>query len=370
MLYIITVLLGFCRMRYIKQFDSIRAIAVILVIIWHWFPRNSFIENLHAGAFGVNIFFVLSGFLITEILLINRRKAEDSMASKQHVLKSFYIRRVLRIFPIYYLTIFLTIILNHKLALGVSRNEFISNITYSSNFFIYITKAWPLSSLHFWSLAVEEQFYLAWPLIMLFWPRKYLARAILFFVVTGFVSQLLISDYEFGYLPTNTCLDCFGIGGLIAFIIGYQPKYLSNIYQWLTILCVAGVIILIVCGIMNFYLSSTRFIHAIISGWIISHILVYKEKKSILTSFLGSRLLMAIGKVSYGIYLYHILYVYVANKFWYRYVYGHYSSFVGKQFEPWIFTLVNFVILFFICRLSWVIIERPVLLLKHKFQYR
>ena len=73
-------------MRYIKQLDSIRALAVILVIIWHWVPRNSFVENLHAGALGVNIFFVLSGFLITEILLINRKKAEDSITSKTHVL--------------------------------------------------------------------------------------------------------------------------------------------------------------------------------------------------------------------------------------------------------------------------------------------
>jgi len=93
---IITELLFFViGMRYIKQLDSIRALAVILVIIWHWFPRNSFIEHLHPGSLGVNAFFVLSGFLITEILLINRRKAEDSITTKSHVLKNFYVRRVL-----------------------------------------------------------------------------------------------------------------------------------------------------------------------------------------------------------------------------------------------------------------------------------
>lgn len=357
-------------MKYIKQLDSIRAIAVILVIIWHWFPRNSFIENLHAGALGVNAFFVLSGFLITEILLINRRKAEDSMASKRHILKSFYIRRVLRIFPIYYLTIFLTIILNHKLGLNVSRNEILSNITYTGNFFIYVNKAWPLSSLHFWSLAVEEQFYLVWPLIMLFWPRKYLIPAIFFFIATGFVSQLLITDYEFGYLPTNTCLDCFGTGGLISLIVVYKKEYLSKLYQLLTILCIVGVVVLIVCGLMNFYLANTRFIHAVISAWAINHILIHKEKKSLLTSFLNSRLLIAIGKVSYGIYLYHILYVYIASKLWYRYIYDHYSSLNDKQYEPWIFTLVNFTILYFICWLSWMLVEKPVLSLKRRFQYR
>jgi peptidoglycan/LPS O-acetylase OafA/YrhL len=161
-------------MNYIKQLDSIRAIAVFFVIIWHWIPRNSLIENLHIGPFGVNIFFVLSGFLITRILLFNRSRAEASATSKTKVLKHFYSRRMLRIFPVYYLTILFAIVLNHWLSLGVTTNEIVSNLTYTSNFFIYGTKAWPLSSLHFWSLAVEEQFYLAWPFINIILSQKIL----------------------------------------------------------------------------------------------------------------------------------------------------------------------------------------------------
>lgn len=355
-------------MKYIKQFDSIRAIAVMLVIIWHWFPRNSFIENLHAGALGVNVFFVLSGFLITEILLINRCKSENSLVSKKQVLKNFYVRRMLRIFPIYYLTIFLTFILSQQLSLRISNNEALSNITYTSNFFIYITKVWPASSLHFWSLAVEEQFYLAWPLIMLFWPRNYLLYVMLFFVVAGFASQLSITDYEFGYLPTNTCLDCFGIGGILAFISVFHPEFLSKLFQWLSILCVAGIVILAVCWAMKYYLPNTRFIHAIASGWIINFILINNEKKSFLISLLSNKLLIAIGKVSYGIYLYHILYVYIANKYWYKYVYGYYASFINIQYDPWIFIVVNFVMLYFIAWFSWNCIEKPFLSLKQRFQ--
>jgi peptidoglycan/LPS O-acetylase OafA/YrhL len=357
-------------MKYIKQLDSIRALAVILVIIWHWVPRNSFVENLHAGILGVNIFFVLSGFLITEILLINRKKAEDSITSKTHVLRSFYVRRILRIFPIYYLTIFLTLILSHKLSLEISRNEMLSNITYTSNFFIYITREWPESSLHFWSLAVEEQFYLAWPLFVLFWPKKTLLPLMLFFIATGMISQLLINDYEFGYLPTYTCLDCFGIGGLLAFIVVHLPLSLQKFYRLLSILSIAAVVVLVVCWNLNFYLPNTRFVHGILSAWVISHILIYKEKKSLLVSLLNCRLLISIGKVSYGIYLYHILYVYFANKYWYKYVYDHYSAFINEEFEPWIFTVVNFGILYLIGWLSWKFIEKPVLSLKRKFQYR
>ena len=357
-------------MKYIKQFDGIRAIAVMLVVIWHWCPRNSLIENIHAGALGVNVFFVLSGFLITEILLINRCKSEDSLVSKKHVLKNFYLRRMLRIFPVYYLTIFLTYMLSQGLSLRISNNEALSNLTYTSNFFIYITKVWPASSLHFWSLAVEEQFYLAWPLIMLFWPKNYLLYVMVFFVAAGFASQFFMTDYEFGYLPTNTCLDCFGIGGILAFIIVFEPDLLSKTFQWLSILCVGGIVILIICWVMKYYLPNTRFIHAIASGWIINFILMNNDKKSFLASALSSKLLTAIGKVSYGIYLYHILYVLIANKYWYKYVYGHYPSFVNVQYDPWIFTVVNFVVLYFIAVLSWNCIEKPFLSLKQRFQYR
>jgi peptidoglycan/LPS O-acetylase OafA/YrhL len=356
-------------MNYIKQLDGLRAIAVCLVIIWHWIPRNSFIENLHAGALGVNIFFVLSGFLITKILLENRFKAENQNDTRVNVLKSFYVRRVLRIFPIYYLCILLTVFLNSTLTLHVTRSEVLSNLTYTSNFFIFHTKLWPFSSLHFWSLAVEEQFYLAWPLIMLFWPKKYLLPAILCFISAGLVSQLLTTNEEFGHLPTNTCLDCFGIGGLVAFIVVHQRQRLNNIFLLLSIFSIAGSIVLLVCWYFHFYLSCTRFVHAIISGWVITYILLYRNNKSVFNSVLTNKLVVSIGKVSYGIYLYHLLYVYGFSKLWYNYVFDYYEPFIDKRFEPWIFLLINFWGLYFVAWLSWRFIEMPFLSLKRKFRY-
>lgn len=93
-------------MNYIKQLDSVRAIAVLLVIITHWFPETNQL-NIYTSVFnGVDIFFVLSGFLITRILLQNRLEAESSVVTKSTVVKNFFVRRILRIFPIYYLLIF------------------------------------------------------------------------------------------------------------------------------------------------------------------------------------------------------------------------------------------------------------------------
>jgi len=356
-------------MNYIKQLDSIRAVAVFFVIIWHWIPRNSLIENLHIGPFGVNIFFVLSGFLITRILLFNRNRAEASATSKTKVLKHFYSRRMLRIFPVYYLTILLAVVLNQWLSLGITTNEILSNITYTSNFFIYGTKAWPLSSLHFWSLAVEEQFYLAWPLLILFCPKKYLLHVILLSIVVGFGSQLYFTDYEFGNLPTITCLDCFGMGGLLAFVTLYHPNFLKKIYQILTLLTIVSIALLLICWQLSLYVSYLRFIHSIVSCCIISHILLYRNQNSLLIAMLNNRVLIKIGKVSYGIYLYHMLYVYIANHLWYQYVFDHYLPYINQQYEPWIFLSINFFVLYFIALLSWRFIERPFLVLKPKYRF-
>ena len=357
------------RMGYIKQLDSIRAIAVLLVIIWHWVPRTHFITKLHAGGLGVDIFFVLSGFLITQILLDNRNKTEARGRLKKNVLKNFYVRRVLRIFPIYYLTIAAAMILNHRLTLAVTKNEILSDITYTSNFYIYLNKIWPAASPHFWSLAVEEQFYLMWPLLILFSPKKYLTTVILGFITIGIISQLLVTDYEFGYLLTNTCFDCLGTGGLLAFVVVYNPQRLQKFYRIATILSIIGLVVLVLDWQLNWSIRFGRFIHAILTAWIISHILIYKNKMSLLVRLLSNRLFMQIGKVSYGIYLYHILYLYIAYKFWYRYIIQYLVS-IDKQYQPWIFLVINFVILYFICWLSWRFIEKPLLSLKHKFKYQ
>ena len=358
------------EVRYIKQLDSLRAIAVFLVVIWHWIPRNSFIEQLHTGSFGVNIFFVISGFLITRILVFNCRDAGDSMGSKVKILKHFYARRMLRIFPIYYLTVLLAIILNQQFGLSVTKNEILSNLTYTTNFYIYFTQSWPSSSLHFWSLAVEEQFYLVWPLLILFWSKKYLIPVCYISILTGLISQLLLTNAEFGHLPTIACFDCFGAGGLLALVTVHNSRFLQKAYRLLSLLSVFALIALAFSWQFHFYFSCTRFFHTIISCWIIAHVLVYQNKKSPFFWILNNRLLIGIGKISYGVYLYHILYVYIASYLWYNYVFDYYQPFIDKRYEPWIFLAVHFWVLCFIAWVSWRFIEKPILSLKHKFKYR
>jgi peptidoglycan/LPS O-acetylase OafA/YrhL len=356
-------------MNYIKQLDSVRAIAVFLVIIWHWVPHNTVTENLHSGSLGVNAFFVLSGFLITQILLSDRDKAESLNSSRSTVLRNFYVRRILRILPIYYLTIVLATLLNHQYSLGINGGEMASNVTYTSNFYIYVNKAWPVASLHFWSLAVEEQMYLLWPLLILFLPKKALPLLMILFIIVGLTSQLMATDQEFGHLPTNTCFDCFGIGGLLAYFFTFRPSVLRSSNNLLGVFAVVSLMALSIGGWFVYHIPCTRFLHAIISVWLINHIVIYRNKKTFINYVLNSKPLIKIGKVSYGIYLYHVLYAYVASDLWYKYVYDHYSAYIIRSVEPWIFMCVNFPVLYGLAWLSWRFIEKPFLSLKHKFTY-
>ena len=91
-------------MKYIARLDSLRAYAVIIVIISHWFPKIAISKLFPLGSIGVDVFFVLSGFLITYILLGYKNNSNGAIKQK---FKVFYVRRVLRIFPIYYLSLFL-----------------------------------------------------------------------------------------------------------------------------------------------------------------------------------------------------------------------------------------------------------------------
>jgi peptidoglycan/LPS O-acetylase OafA/YrhL len=356
-------------MGYIKQLDSVRAIAVFMVIIWHWIPRTSPVNQFFPGPIGVNLFFVLSGFLITQILLDNRIKAKKQNASRKTILRSFYVRRVLRIFPAYYLTIFITFFTAHWLELDTTKGELFSNLTYTSNFYDYFTAHWPSATPHFWSLAVEEQFYLIWPLLMLFLPNRILLHITVLFVVLGFFSQSLITDYEFGLLLPNTCFDCFGAGALLAWIIAYKPHLLKKFFTISTVLAVLTLILFVFSVKGYFFIPQKRFLSAVWGVWIISYILLFKDKNTLLMMLLGNRLLVSIGKVSYGIYLYHILYLFAGTLIWYKLVYKYFAP-VAALYDRWLFLAVNFWILYLLCVMSWRFFEKPILSLKKKFGYQ
>jgi peptidoglycan/LPS O-acetylase OafA/YrhL len=200
-------------MRHIKQLDSIRALAVLLVIISHWLPK---LNILPWGEIGVDIFFVLSGFLISAILFENKKAESLSLTSKPIILRNFIARRTLRIFPVYYL-----VVIVHYFAADYTGTSVQENIgyylLYASNILFFITQKLDGIASHFWSLAVEEQFYLVWPWVILFCNYKYIPHVLLGSVIIGTVFPIIFPLPHIGKL-TPSCLNAFAIGATLAYI--------------------------------------------------------------------------------------------------------------------------------------------------------
>src|SRR5262245_37043382 len=167
------------QLAYMKQLDALRGVAIVAVLIEHFLPEDHFLRGLPWGGMGVQLFFVLSGYLIT-LILLDGRAAVTAGQDQWHILRNFYARRFLRIFPIYYLVLGVTALLG----VVVVRQLFSWVFTYMSN--VYFVFNGPREMVfHLWSLAVEEQFYLIWPWLILLLPRAALLPVILTAIIAA-----------------------------------------------------------------------------------------------------------------------------------------------------------------------------------------
>ncbi|MEO8017825.1 MAG: acyltransferase [Pseudomonadota bacterium] len=227
---------------HIPALDGLRAIAILLVI-----PHNADIFSnsaawlwpvallAHAGWIGVQLFFVLSGFLITRNLLAAR--------GNDHYLRSFYVRRALRIFPLYFLTLFVGLVLLPRFiefspgALSSHQNQ-IWLWTFLSNW------AQPYGHevsgfSHFWSLAVEEQFYLVWPFVVLMAAGTRLFWICLLVALLALLSRVVMMQAgarpEMLYMFTNCRMDALALGAAAAVVSLSAPAmaWLAGHVRWL-----------------------------------------------------------------------------------------------------------------------------------------
>jgi peptidoglycan/LPS O-acetylase OafA/YrhL len=167
--------------------DTLRAIAIFSVLFSHFLSPESILNRSQRGimqgpAFGVPLFFALSGFLITRILAQSRSRIDTGLSTRRHSLFVFYVRRVLRIFPIYYAVLFLGVVLKYPNV----RNALLWHLAYLSNFYYAHRGAFDKGPAPvFWTLSVEEQFYLIWPLIFLMVPTRWLPKLTLLLALVG-----------------------------------------------------------------------------------------------------------------------------------------------------------------------------------------
>lgn len=215
--------------KYIPELDGLRAIAIILVV-WHNVTAGEYtggvvwrLVNLlsNTGWVGVQLFFVLSGFLITGILLDEKKSPRQ--------LRNFYMRRVMRIFPLYYAVLGFAFLLLP--ALNLTPLWLHDDLRQQLWYWTFLIN-WSAPILgdghafgHFWSLAVEEQFYLLWPLCVLTCQRRTLLTLVMFFIVSALVirSALVAYDLNFAlaaaYKFTIARWDALAVGALLALLV-------------------------------------------------------------------------------------------------------------------------------------------------------
>ncbi|MFA6085566.1 acyltransferase family protein [Mucilaginibacter sp.] len=358
-------------MKYIKQLDTIRAFSVLLVVITHWIPSTHPIHKIPLGYVGVTSFFVLSGFLITNILLNNKDSAEVQGISKASVLKSFYLRRSLRIFPIYYLTLALLYAFQSHMVVDI-RTPFVYFLTYTQNYYIFRIKEWPGLLGHLWTLAIEEQFYLLWPFVIMFIKANKIIYAIIAFIAIGLITHVVVHNVVMGVMITSSSFDAFGIGALLSWFIHFKPHLLRLLYKWVTWLAALSVVLFF----FVFYplkfanILPTGFIISIVAAWLMLYIYINHDQDTLRFKFLlNNRYLIFIGKISYGIYLYHNILPAFFDNFIRININSHLPEVLGTKYFGVFNIIENLVLILSLSWLSYSFIEKPFLKLKQRFKY-
>ena len=361
---------------HIIQLDGIRFIAVALVLIDHLFAGVNIIPF---GPLGVTIFFVLSGFLISRILLKSKEKYISEPSGFKKYLRKFLIRRTIRIFPVYYLTLAILYIVNEPPV----REKFAWLALYGTNIYIAVNQHWMGTVDHFWSLAVEEQVYLFFPFLIFFVPRKNLLFLLgvmgVLSVALRFYFHYTGKEWFVSYVTMPACLDSFALGALMAWLQLYRKDIFEKLFSktW-------PVILGLLCWILLHYWSKNsgqlynvanvvwdRLVSSVFCFFLIGKAVM--GFKGLAGSFLENRVSVYLGKISYGIYLYH------------NFVYNHFHSGPNHptvrlfnkiyQYIPDLRGSVPFeaslvvALTILVASVSWFLFEKPINALKDKYAY-
>ncbi|HLO17856.1 MAG TPA: acyltransferase [Anaerolineales bacterium] len=371
--------------RHVPALDGLRGIAILLVMLNHFTlyggmqPTNiidkTFYDLAVSGWIGVDLFFVLSGFLITGILHDTKESA--------HFFRNFYARRFLRIFPLYYGVLFcLFIILPRLLSLD---KEFQSLIEQQGWYWGYLInlrialKGWSLSGIidHFWSLAIEEQFYFFWPIVVFLFSRRNLILICILCILISFgvrVTLIFIDHPAAAHVLTPARMDSLAVGALLA-LIARGPNGLANVSRWASPIAGFAVVSLVGVFVLRQGLNSEDIavetigyaLLAVLFGAILT-LAVTRAPETTLSKVFATPGLQFFGRYSYALYVFHHPIVFYLKK--------HMISveilprFIGLQLPGQIlFILVATSISLVFALLSWHLYEQHFLKLKYLFPY-
>jgi peptidoglycan/LPS O-acetylase OafA/YrhL len=290
------------------QLDGLRGLAVLAVLAQHAYPRLG--HSIPAAHSGVRLFFVLSGFLITGILLRARERVDTTGRGGWSEFAGFQARRVARIFPAYYLVITIGLLAG----VGPIGDAWPWLISFTTNGYIALRDEWVAGYFHFWTLAIEAQFYLFWSLFVLFAPRRWLLPAVAVMLAVAPLYRAVAVYLGLGtialFCATPSCLDTLGAGALVAILtLTVPPSVLvhTSLARWACGLGWAAVVALWAArsfgqGWLNdIWLDSALALAC--AGLVL---VATRGMGGVFGRMLTSRPLRFIGTISYGAYVYHV----------------------------------------------------------------
>jgi peptidoglycan/LPS O-acetylase OafA/YrhL len=362
-------------LRHMVQLDALRAFAVGLVLLYHfWRPAR---QSVHFGGIGVRVFFVLSGFLITGILLQSRKLVDNQETAAGVAIRRFYSRRFLRIFPLYYLGLLIAWYGN---VLG-ARPGMVWHASYLSNVYFFLENAeqpgrWGGHLAHLWSLAVEEQFYIGWPWVILFAPRRWLPGIALSMVAVGPIFRLVVTSITGNDLASILpfgCVDSLGLGAYLAMSV--DPEFESHpqvrpvgasALQIGALLFIAHQAAGYTGGLELFRIVSFDLAVALAAVWLVAR--AARGIGGLAGRILEFAPLRYLGTISYGIYVYHLMLPDLLRRVARRMGYPELLTPLGDQ-TVW-YLLVWSAASVAVAAISWHCFEGPINRLKDRFQYR
>jgi peptidoglycan/LPS O-acetylase OafA/YrhL len=358
--------------------DGIRGVAFLMVFVIHYvhlpasFPRpvkTAYFLFQETGWFLVPLFFALSGFLITRLLLRTRER--------EGYFRVFYLHRVIRIFPLYYLTIGVVALLALVQHWHLTRSHLLFAF-YLQNFSTSILKYDPLpfgiDVIHLWSMAIEEQFYLLWPLAIWFLrTEKALLRFCFVLIGASTLVRLVWPHFhtspDAAYFSTFTRGDAIILGAILA-LLHPQPEQWNRLVKAARVLTpalwVAAIAVAYVRGQAHWYdyfgvTCLIPLMNMIGAGLVILAI----EPAGAVYRFCSGSLICRFGKLSYGMYLFHLLYA----SFFQENVMHAMSAFMPETVAKIAVDVLALVVTVILAELTSRLVENPLLAFKKRFSY-
>jgi len=353
----------FQRYRQAARFGSLNGVRFLSIaaVIWHHSPGIDFQITawriLKRGFLGVDFFFVLSGFLITTLLL------REEVRTGRFSLLDFYWRRTLRIIPVYFFVV-TSVSVYYVLIKGETR--YLELVPYYYLFLSnFLTEGIPTLG-PLWSLAVEEQYYLIWPLLLLLVPRRMILPVLVLMIaanvagIMGSFAMLGVEPVQTGQLrialPAATYAPIL-LGSVVAVLLHHERSFVLLFrllgHQFTPIITFAGLLLLVQYAPPDLRGLPNLAIHLMMSACLVA--LVVREN-NILAPLLAWRPIARVGEISYGIYLYHLIALHIA---------GIGLAQIGMK-SPWPLLLTYSLLSIVIAEISYRTLEAYFRSLKHR----